>query len=487
MVGRGLFLSLVSVALLSAPPAKAREYNIGDSADADIVSTEQMTVTDVEATAALKERESQKVPVIYRYYPHTIDQVQGAFHEAFVATRSNFLNAVEQNFHQPKLAPAEIASPDFQRFAESFQKQNVLLPVDSVLGALWAAGEPDGGVESALATRLGETMRSLIRDDVSPPDIHVGSTLRLITLADDEASTAQRVEERGSDMSKTNFVSLPRAKSGLQNSFGPDDRALGRYLASFVRPNCLLEAGLTRELRARRMDGMVVADHYEPGQVIVRRGQIVDKKIAAALSRLNQLREEAAATQARQLAAATDQARSGQTNTQWRWVLWALGGVFALLFLILWFVARSRPRGSLLPARIGREYPPDSSEEAWQRRALAAEHQVQKVQAAARAGLISYLARWWSDRTTRRLIAQRAQLADAHQTAAIEIAELEARLQKVNAPLRERLQAYERRIAELEKELTARGEENRELIKARIQIARKQLEIEREKGRMEFN
>ena len=39
------------------------------------------------------------------------------------------------------------------------------------------------------------------------------------------------------------------------------------------------------------------------------------------------------------------------------------------------------------------------------------------------------------------------------------MAELEARLEKVQAPLQERLAAYERRIAELEKELAARGEE----------------------------
>jgi hypothetical protein len=67
------------------------------------------------------------------------------------------------------------------------------------------------------------------------------------------------------------------------------------------------------------------------------------------------------------------------------------------------------------------------------------------------------------------------------------MAELEARLEKVQAPLQERLQAYERRIADLEKELTVKGEENRELIKAKIQIIRKQLEIEREKNRLEFN
>jgi hypothetical protein len=127
------------------------------------------------------------------------------------------------------------------------------------------------------------------------------------------------------------------------------------------------------------------------------------------------------------------------------------------------------------------------SEASWRQRALIAEQQAAKAQAVVRAGLMSQLAHWMSDKLTQKLVTQRAQLLDSHQKAAIEMAELEARLEKVQAPLQERLQAYERRIADLEKELTVKGEENRELIKAKIQIIRKQLEIEREKNRLEFN
>jgi hypothetical protein len=100
---------------------------------------------------------------------------------------------------------------------------------------------------------------------------------------------------------------------------------------------------------------------------------------------------------------------------------------------------------------------------------------------------MGHLAQWMAERMTQKLISQRAQLLNDHQRAALEVAELEARLEKVQAPLQERLQAYERRIADLENELNVKGEENRELIKAKIQIIRKQLEIEREKNRLEFN
>ena len=65
------------------------------------------------------------------------------------------------------------------------------------------------------------------------------------------------------------------------------------------------------------------------------------------------------------------------------------------------------------------------------------------------------------------------------------MAALECRLEKVNAPLQERLRAYEERILELEKELAQKGQENRELIRFKIQLVRTQLAST--KGRLELN
>jgi hypothetical protein len=46
---------------------------------------------------------------------------------------------------------------------------------------------------------------------------------------------------------------------------------------------------------------------------------------------------------------------------------------------------------------------------------------------------------------------------------------------------------YETRIQELEKELAARNEENRELLKLKIKMIRRQLEAERTSNRVDFN
>jgi DNA-binding transcriptional MerR regulator len=73
-------------------------------------------------------------------------------------------------------------------------------------------------------------------------------------------------------------------------------------------------------------------------------------------------------------------------------------------------------------------------------------------------------------------LSQRSSLLDTQERAAADVAELEERLAKIHAPLQERLRAYEQRIRDLERELALKGEENRELIKAKIQLTKEHLE-----------
>ncbi|HKI68924.1 MAG TPA: FHA domain-containing protein, partial [Verrucomicrobiae bacterium] len=109
------------------------------------------------------------------------------------------------------------------------------------------------------------------------------------------------------------------------------------------------------------------------------------------------------------------------------------------------------------------------------------------AQSAVRSSLAQHFGQWLSDKMTRRLVQQRAQLLNAHQSAASEIAELDARLEKVQAPLHDRLRVYEQRITELEKELTLKSEENRELIKLKIELVRKRMEADQDGPRLIVN
>jgi len=83
------------------------------------------------------------------------------------------------------------------------------------------------------------------------------------------------------------------------------------------------------------------------------------------------------------------------------------------------------------------------------------------------------------------LAAQRRQLLAAQQDAAAELSALIKRLESIHAPMVERLRAYEERLQELQKELAEQTEQNRELLKLKIEMTRHQMEAER--NRLNFN
>ena len=96
-----------------------------------------------------------------------------------------------------------------------------------------------------------------------------------------------------------------------------------------------------------------------------------------------------------------------------------------------------------------------------------------------RTNLLPHMARWMMGELVQRLVSQRSQAYNSQAQAEGEVAELASRLEKLQAPLQERMQAYERRIAELEAELAAKEDHSHELIQARIDSTRRQMEMER--------
>jgi hypothetical protein len=123
----------------------------------------------------------------------------------------------------------------------------------------------------------------------------------------------------------------------------------------------------------------------------------------------------------------------------------------------------------------------------WRRRALEAEARAEQAQAALKASLAPQLAESLKEAVVQGLAAQRSELLKAQQFAALEIAELVHRLDELKAPIQERLRSYEDRIHELERDLAERNEENRELLKLKIEMTRRQLEAERASNRVNFN
>jgi hypothetical protein len=128
-----------------------------------------------------------------------------------------------------------------------------------------------------------------------------------------------------------------------------------------------------------------------------------------------------------------------------------------------------------------------ATEEIWRQRALEAERRAEQALAAAKNELAPHLAQAIKETLVQELAIQRKELLQAQQIAITELSQLTHHLDELKAPMQERLRSYETRIQELEKDLAARSEENRELLKLKIEMVRHQLEIERTRNRMEFN
>jgi membrane-associated HD superfamily phosphohydrolase len=485
-----LLALLLPIGILSAK--ELGDYQLGDKAEDDIVATAKLNFVDVEGTQAERDKEAQRVPIILRYYPNAADDLEAEFRQAFGSTREQFLQSINKSFGHRALSTEEIGSFKFQSLAMLFQKQNESFPMSTNCAALWAAGDEDKAYEDSLAATLKQAMSPVIHPEPIPDKFRFGATVRLIPLAGTNDTISELEASKTShNFSRTNFMSLAIVRRNFIALFPREERDVAKFLSNLLEPNTAVDEAITQKLRDRRTADVWVVCNFEPGQIVAHRGDVIDRKIKTALDQLKdksvvgklqelQAKQQTAVGQLQQMVA-ENKTKGAQAQQRVLWVVCALAAVVLILAGATWQLARRKQPSTLLPV------PANGGPGDWQERALVAEQRSETLQNAARAGLIAHLQQWFSRMLTQRLISQRRTLLETNDNAAAEMAALEARLQKVQAPLQVRLAAYEHRIAELEKELAVRGEENRELLKAKIETMRKQLEAERGKTRVAFN
>jgi hypothetical protein len=484
MVRAGLRFAVLAVMVLpfvsNLSAKEFADYQPGDKAEEDIVAPARLTIMDADGTEELRQKEALKVPVVIRFYTNTAGEVEAQFRREFGATRESFLGAVNGSFGHRTLTAEELHSPKFSALAILFENQNELFPISTNRAALWAGGDADETYETAIAETLRRAMSSPIQPGIFPA---LTSTVRLVPLArTNETLNAQTAGQRGKNLSRENLLALADVKKDFQRNFAAEEPAVANYLAALLKPNCAVDDEATRELRAKSTEALWAVDNYETGQIIAHRGQVIDKKIKAALDQLKEKsvlgqlqelqRKQQAAVSQLQAMAAKDKIAATPNPERGRWLLAVLAVAVLILTATIWQLARRKQTVSLLPV-------PAGEVEQWQQRALMAEQRAEKAQTMIRNGAFAQLAQWLSNYGVRGLVSQRTRLLNSQEIAANEMAELEARLEKIQAPLQDRLQAYERRIGELEKELSKRGAENRELIKTKLEVVRNQLELKR--------
>ncbi len=486
---------LVTAALGAEPPALL-EYRVGDQAEADIVTPVPLVVFDPIRTETLRKAEAQRVNPIFRHFPFAAAQSEQALKAAFTNARARFTAGLENLFGHPlPLLNAELEQTRHAEFVKTFHQQLPDFPLTAQLAELWALGDDGEIALNRQLARLRGWAGTLVQPDAPPDNERLNAdTLRLISVTNaDAAPTPATVERDGRNIARTEVITL----SALRQSAGraaAAERPEARYVASFVQPNCVFDEKLTRQARARRTEAINAADRYEAGQVIVKQGETVTERTKLALdewqSRTAARRIQANADRERtrvEAEASQAQKAAEETLSANRRLLGALGAAaLALVSLgVFLFTRRRALRAARRPAGGAALVVSSRSEEAWRQRALAAEARAQKATAMLRTKMLPHMARWMMQEFVQRLMWQRRDLLTDQQTAEREVAELAGRLENVHAPLEERLHAYEQRIAELEAELAAKGEQNLELIKARIETTRRRLDGERTRDAQE--
>lgn len=477
VIARCAASGLLGIAL-SVHAAALPAGRVGDTATADVVTPVQLIVVDRAATEALKQREAAKVPVIFRFNTNAADQAAAEFSKAVLNLRADFLDALREAYPVTKVTARNLNSQRFRGVTASFRSGHAEFPFSTNLARAWALGADDQEFFQPFADKLREVLQPPLRGTNLPAGLKLGPQVRLVPMPD--ADTPLRLadaETAGKLTARTNVLLVQDARQDFPKLFPADQHAMARFAAGFIRENCLPEAALTRQAQAQRTDPLHVADRFEPGELVVKRGQVLDEKALAALALL---REKIAVGNLQQEVASA-QTQATRLTRQNAWLLGSVAGLSIALLLLALHLVRRRQTLALVPVRVGNQEKlllvPDSTPSA----AAVVET------ASAPEGFAAALARVLGTRLVQRLFAQRKGLMETQQLASAELAEMEDRLAQVHAPLCDRLEAYEKRIAELEQQLARKGAENRELLKAKIDLTRQQLESERARNRTEFN
>lgn len=171
--------------------------------------------------------------------------------------------------------------------------------------------------------------------------------------------------------------------------------------------------------------------------------------------------------------------------------VYALAIVFALTFILTFYVGvlyfRERRRVKLAKVTLTKQnsllptlpsHHEIMSVEEWKQRALSAETIADNQALLLRERLMPELTDFVKQSLVQGLAAQRDALLAMQQQALNSLLEMESRLAALQAPMQDRIRAYETRINELEKEISVQGAEMRELTRTILQLMRKKLDEE---------
>ena len=481
----GSFFLLALVATVSVAAKDLAAYRLGDVAEADLTTFVPLDVPDAVATAAQQAGAMEKIPSVFREFPQAAtNQLAVEFSTVMSVVHGKFKAALRKEFTDGTLPPEKIGAPEFASFVENFSAANPRFPFNAALATEWARGGDGAKITGEFLARLLDLMpQHSVCADQLPPDFFAGENFFAVPVArPDAAPLLAEVEGSGRLMAATNLTTVSRLRNIFRQNFSPAEPPLAAALAGFLRPNCAPDIALTEEYRRRIASQSVVMAHFNAGQIIIARGRTIDEKAYAAIT---QLREKTATPKpiASPVAIAKNTVPSkpvaATTPNYLGWGACGLAGMIAFYFFLK--AARPRRRAPLVTqAAMMTGKPVLFAEVLDQRLQVQPPSSVNDLLKTAPATLAPQFVDALKEAVVTELATQRRDLLFAQQAAAAEIADLARRLETAQAPLLERLRAYEERINELESKLADQSKQNRELMQVKIEMLRQQIRNERD-------
>ncbi len=453
LVAVGLLALLAQAILFGARAWRESipHYEPGALADRSLITRVPLTVIDLDATEQARAREAPRLPPLYRFDARVADQAAERFLADYEQRQSLFLQGLRRTWATPPTAD-DLASSPFTDYVAAFRLVHPNFPLSDQLATAWAleAGVPP--VRNQTVAALRGALRQYILADDSPTD-PTGHAEVFLSPPGDAGGVQDPAEvgSRANRLQRRALISVSKAQGQLRSELAALGSEWADFAAQFLSANVTLDADFTAAARLEFAQEIQVHVGFQPGDQLITVAHPVTAVQAAALAALR-------AHYAAQTAKGT-------------WQPWWLGG-FGLVLVVFGFLVGRRNRAAHAGGDLMIPAPTEGPE---------------AHLASVRFGLIQQLGNWLKLQFVQRLIQQRNEAVAAQADASHHAEVLSDRLTKLHPEIRERVADYERRIAQLERELSTSNEVTRELIKTKISLARKELEIEKAKSNLVWN
>lgn len=454
-------------------------------ATASWYAPEDLGVIDPRRSAQRFDAAGERLPVVVRVDAEAAEAVIARLNTAFRRTRESFRARLEQEFGTSQVSLSDINSSRFRVVLDDFQAGNALFPVNLVLAQSWAKGY-DG---EPTVERLGSAVRDLLRTH-ELADLKSAQSIWVVSLGPSAAASSwAEVAPHAREAEPDRILDRQSAGVELRRNLDAIDRSASGFVTGLLRDTLIPDDYLTGLLLAARYGSRVEVRRYAAGSLIVEKGDVIDRWAALALESINRrglsaatpgpasavvARVESPPVAAPESPSTQQQAATAPTATDreaigsWNWslVVSGLGFIVAAgLSIGVWWIRRSgiQPPHWLVPAPR------------------------QAAEGSMREAILPHLARELKGRLVQVLFAQRMALLENEAAATRRVEELEARLAKLQPAIAEKIRAYERRIRALEVEIEEKDQETRDLLRAKLVLARRELDEEIARNRIELN